>query len=36
MLRGARKIVRKHLFIRFLRFRGVFSYPIVFFNVFFE
>ena len=28
MLRGARKTVIKPLFIRLLRFRGVFSYPV--------
>lgn len=31
MLRGARKIVRNSIFIRLLIFRGVFSYPVVFF-----
>lgn len=35
MLRGARKIARIPLFIRVLRFRGVFSYPVVFFYVYF-
>lgn len=34
MLRGARKIVRNPLFIRILKFRGVFSYPVVFFYIF--
>jgi len=32
---GARKIVRKPLFIRISRFRGVFPYPVVFFYMFF-
>ena len=31
MFRGAPKIIRKSLFIRLSRFRGVFSYPVVFF-----
>lgn len=34
MLCGARKIVRNPLFIRILKFRGVFSYPVVFFYIF--
>lgn len=34
MLRGARKIVRNPLFIRILKFRGVFSYPVIFFLYF--
>lgn len=29
---GAPRIVRKPLFIRLFRFRGVFSYPVVFFS----
>lgn len=28
---GARKIVRNHLFIKILKFRGVFSYPVAIF-----
>jgi len=31
---GAPKIVREPLFIRLSRFRGVFSYPVVFFSLY--